>query len=310
MSPGADAGRGQTAPQPAALLRACSSGEAQAVEGLLDAGLSVDQPLDSIGTTPLMAAASLELVELLLERGAAVEPTRFGLDALAIVVSDEHSALAGPDARLAAARRLVAHGARLERRNEHGWPRLTVAAFSVDAGAVEALLALGADPNDEPPPLGGVCWGTGEDAAATARIVDLLIDAGADVGRRDGAGWTVLHGAAMPYAHGAGYASSDGANPAALAALVRRGVDPDAAGPGGVTALMLAAAGGEIDAAETLLAAGADRARRDDDGRRALDHARRRDHELAAAQLAVGSDASRAVAAARQRLARVVARLR
>jgi hypothetical protein len=85
---------------------------------------------------------------------------------------------------------------------------LYLAAFEGDIGAVEALVALGGDPNDEPPPLAAACWGTGNDPAATTGIIDALVGAGADIHRRDSGGWSLLHAASMPYSHGDGYAGS------------------------------------------------------------------------------------------------------
>ena len=157
-------------------------------------------------------------------------------------------------------------------RNEHGWSQLYSAAFAGDLDAVESLLSLGGSADDTPPPLAAACWGSGDEA--TEPIIDALVAAGADVGRSDHAGWNLLHAAAMPYNHGDGYASSDGPNVDAARALIRHGVAPDVAGPGGVTALMLVAADGALAAVEMLLAAGADPTRRDDRGHNALDQAR------------------------------------
>jgi ankyrin repeat protein len=163
-------------------------------------------------------------------------------------------------------------------RNEHGWSPLYAAVFASDLDAVETLLSLGASADDTPPPLAAACWGSGDEA--TEPMIDALMAAGADAGRDDEHGWTLLHAAAMPYNHGPGYTSSDGPNVAAARALVRHGVSPDIAGPDGVTALMLVAADGALDAVEALLAAGADPARRDDQGRGALDHARDSQRQL------------------------------
>ncbi len=290
------------------LRDACFSGDAGRVAELLAAGRSPDEPLDTTGMTPLMAATSTAVVDALLAAGASTAPTWFGNDALQVVVSDDSSSLE-PDDRLAAAHRLLDHGAPLDRRNEHGWSRLYVAAFGGDLGAVRTLLALGADADDDPPPLAAACWGLANDPAATAGIVDALIDAGADVHRRDGAGWTLLHAAAMPYSHGEGYESSDGPDPAAIEAVVRHGVDPDAIGPGGQTALMLVAADGELAAVEALLAAGADPDLGDDGGRRAVDHARDAERRLSELLATATSDTADAVRSFRDRTRQCADRL-
>ena len=258
----------------------CRSGNVERNKELVAAGHSPDDPLDSIGTTPLMAAATLPVVDLLLNMGASLSPTRFGQDILQVGVSDDESEFDDAGERLAAARMLIEHGAPLDRRNEHDWSRLCVASFESNVGAVEALVALGADPNDEPPPLGAACWGRGDDPAATTRIIEALLAAGAAVHRRDGAGWSLLHAAAMPYSHGDGLASSDGPNVAAMHALISHGVAPDIRGPDGITPLMLVAGDGAFEAVDALLVLGSDPSVRDDQGDRAYDHARSSEQQL------------------------------
>ncbi len=288
---------------------AVRSGAHQTVTRLLAAGQPADEPLDAIGTTPLMAAPTLETVDVLLDAGASLAPTVFGSDVLQIVVSDDASAIDDPGARIAVARRLMAHGIPLDRRNEHGWSRLYTAAFAGDVGAVEALLTLGADPNDEPPPLGAACWGSGRPVGDSPDTIQLLAAAGADVHQRDGAGWSLLHAAAMPYSHGDGFESSDGVNLSALAALIRLGVPPDVRGPNGVTSLMLVAESGELEAVDLLLAAGADQTLRDDDGLDALGHARRAADRLTEVLAGASPDTTDAVRQYRDAADRCVNRL-
>ncbi len=288
------------------LGRACRNGDLHRVLELLTAGQSPDQPLDELGSTPLMVAASVEVLDALLTAGASVEAARFGDDVLQVVISDGSTMHSRAD-RLAAARRLLTGGARLDRRNEHGWSRLYVASFAGDETAVDALLALGADPNDEPPPLAAACWGSGSEA--TAGIIGRLLAAGAELSRRDRAGWSLLHAAAMPYAHGEGFASSDGPNLAALEALITAGLPPDLAGPGGVTALMLVAGDGDLAAVDGLLAGGADRTVRDAAGLRAVDHAVDRAAQLDRALGAAPAGTVDAVLRARNRARACAARL-
>ncbi len=73
---------------------------------------------------------------------------------------------------------------------------------------------------------------------------------------------------------------------AAFGMLIAATGDPDAVQKQDYTALMIAAANGGTDAAEILLAAGADRARRQGDGKTAADFARERGHAELAARLA------------------------
>ncbi len=293
----------------ASLWDACRSGNVKRVEEVVAAGHSPDEPLDSIGTTPLMAAATLQVVDLLLNMGASLAPTRFGHDVFQVVVSDDESAFEDFDERLAAARMLIEHGAPLDRRNEHDWSRLYVASFANNVGAVEALVALGADPNGAPPPLGAACWGSDDDPAATTRIIDALVAAGADVHRCDGAGWGLLHAAAMPYSHGDGFASSDGPSLAALQSLISHGVAPDVGGPGGITPLMLVAGDGALEAVEALLALGSDPRVRDDRGDRAYDHARSSERRLTELLATASAETTRAVREFRDRARECAERL-
>ncbi len=62
--------------------------------------------------------------------------------------------------------------------------------------------------------------------------------------------------------------------------------DPDVAQKGGYTAIMIAAGNGFKDAVDALLAAGADRSRKTDDGKSAADFARERGHAELAKSLA------------------------
>ncbi len=284
------------------LGEACRNGDVRRVTALLAAGHPPDELLDSIGTTPLMVASNLDVVDILLTAGASLDPTRFGHDALQIAVSDDESSIEDPVERLAVARRLVEAGASLDRRNEHGWSRVYVAAFANDVGAVTALLALGAPADDRPPPLAAACWGSG--GPNTESIIDALAAAGADVHARDDASWSLLHAAAMPYSHGSGFESSDGASVAAVRALVRHGVAPDVVGLGGTTVLMLVAQDGDVEATVALLALGADPGIRDADGRRAVDLARDSEHHLAEILATSSADTAEAVRRSRERARR------
>lgn len=98
-----------------------------------------------------------------------------------------------------------------------------------------------------------------------ADVVELLIEHGAEVDRRDGAGRTaVMYAASGPF-------------PETVELLLESGADVnliDAAE--GWTALMFAAAEGQQPVVEVLLRSGADVELTDQDGDKAIDHARER----------------------------------
>jgi ankyrin repeat protein len=98
-----------------------------------------------------------------------------------------------------------------------------------------------------------------------------LLEHGAQVNRQ---GWTPLH-----------YAAS-GSEPKVVALLLERGAEIDARSPNRTTPLMMAAGYGAIDAADLLLARGADPALRNDAGLDAADFARRAGRDALALRLA------------------------
>jgi len=98
-----------------------------------------------------------------------------------------------------------------------------------------------------------------------------LLDRGAQLNRK---GWTPLH-----------YAAS-GPEPKLVSFLLDRGAEIEARSPNGTTPLMMAARYGAYDAAERLLARGADPRARNDLGLGAADFARQGDREALAAKLA------------------------
>lgn len=97
-----------------------------------------------------------------------------------------------------------------------------------------------------------------------------LLDRGAQLNRK---GWTPLH-----------YAAS-GPEPKVVSMLLDRGAEIEARSPNGTTPLMMAARYGAFDAAERLLARGADPRARNDLGLGAADFARQGDREALAAKL-------------------------
>jgi ankyrin repeat protein len=96
-------------------------------------------------------------------------------------------------------------------------------------------------------------------------VVTLLLEHGAEVDRRDPEGRTALmFGASGPF-------------PGTVELLLRHGADVNAIDSAeGWTALMWAASEGQQPVVELLLGHGADRQAADQDGERAIDHARKR----------------------------------
>jgi ankyrin repeat protein len=131
------------------------------------------------------------------------------------------------------------------------------AAVGGDAAAVRALLAAGADPDEESfgpsdgtPLCGAACWGY-EDA------VRALLEGGADPNRAEADGFLPLQWAALGPHHGT------------AAALLEAGADPNPP----CAPLVIAADRGAIGLVQLLLAHGADPALRDESGRTAVEAA-------------------------------------
>ena len=143
------------------------------------------------GETPLHLAAgysdSVEVVDLLLDRGAKLEANPNGWTSL-------HYA-ARYNASVAVVELLLDRGADLEAANENGSTPLHFAAFDNDSVEVVALLldrgaALEAVDGDGDTPLHDAAWGN------DSEVVDLLLARGADLETVDKAGNTPLHSAA------------------------------------------------------------------------------------------------------------------
>lgn len=150
---------------------------------LLDAGANPDEETDE-GMTPLMAAAMDvhdDAVALLLERGADPNArTVRGYTAL-MHASDGRNEwtrdFTHNDRMMACMRLLVAAGADVDAADDNGWTALHYACLGFDAGPIEQLLALGANPNvvteDGVTPLGQAT------AKAHQKMIEDLTKAGA-----------------------------------------------------------------------------------------------------------------------------------
>ena len=180
---------------------------------------------------------------------------------------DFFSAVRRDDGRTAA--RLIERGFDPNSPDENGQPPLMLALRDGCDQIVNVLLQRAelnveqANPADETPLMM---------AALRGRVdwVERLVARGAQVNRP---GWSPLH-----------YAASGG-DVATLRWLLDHGAEKDARSPNSSTPLMMAAGYGSEDAADLLLARGADAARRNDKGLTAGDFARRAGRDTLAARL-------------------------
>jgi len=212
----------------------------------------------------------LEIVQLVLRAGVnANVVNRYGVTPLAL-------AAVNGNARVIEA--LLNAGADPNSASPEGQTVLMTAARSGHADAVRALLSHGADPNaaehwlgetalmwaaanDHPEAVRDLVeWGADPDARSALSTIPHLTAAGIGLITMElpKGSWTALM-----------YAAREGAR-AAVEALAGEGADLNAAGPDGVTPLMLAIINAHYDVAAGLLRAGADPNRADDTGMTAL----------------------------------------
>jgi ankyrin repeat protein len=143
---------------------------------------------------------------------------------------------------------------------------LWYAAWSGNLRLTRELLAEGADPNSAvngKTPLMEAVDEPGQFFDDTREaVVEALLGRGADVGARDGSGWTALHFAGR-------------ADVRAVELLLAAGADPRAEADDGTTVLHRAAEHNNVDAARAVIAAGADPTVPDHRGLTALEVAHR-----------------------------------
>lgn len=184
-APADDAGR--------ALLDAAGQGDTAAVRQLLTGGAPVD-PVDAAGRTPLVVAsyaADLELAAVLIEAGADVNHQDQTKQSAYLIATSE----VGPDDGLALLRLTLADGADVAAKDSFNGTGLIRAAHRGYADIVDELIRAGIEIDH----VNGLGWTAlleaiilGSGGAEHTRVVQLLLDAGADPGLADNEGVTPL----------------------------------------------------------------------------------------------------------------------
>ena len=174
----------------AALLWAVGEGQVEMVRRLLAAGADPNV-CEEDGETPMLWATgseNLELMQLLYEAGATVQPRASGRLPLWE---------AARDGKLETVQWLLAHGANIDARNEG---RVTALHISIEEGEIEvalALIAAGADVNVQTSNLNrDTPLILAAKLGHVPRLIEALLDAGADPMVRDAAGRSAIDCAA------------------------------------------------------------------------------------------------------------------
>lgn len=175
------------------LLAAAGAGDGEAVGRLLAAGAAVD-PVDSAGRTPLVVAAyaaDLTLATQLIEAGADVNHQDRTKQSAYLIATSE----IGPDDGLTLLRLTLVNGADVDAKDSFNGTGLIRAAHRGYADIVAELLAAGIEIDH----VNGLGWTAlleaiilGQGEADHTRVVQLLLDAGADPNLADNDGVTPL----------------------------------------------------------------------------------------------------------------------
>lgn len=225
-----------------ALVRAAAAGDLSAVRALLEQGHDVNAA-ESDGATALhwiVRADDVEAADALIRAGATVT--------VANVLGVRPIYIAAENGNAAMLRRLLDAGADVNTADATGDTVLMAAVRTGNIEATQLLIERGAHVNAAEPTVGhtALMWAVRTNSPG---IVTLLLARGASIEARTRVGATP---AARPPGAGGG---SHGVG------IVRGGVPPQGEQqptPGGLTPLLFAARDGVLEAAQTLVAAGAD----------------------------------------------------
>lgn len=245
------------------LFEAARRGCVNGLDALVRAGASL-AARDRMGNVALAIAARmgrLAFVKALLDLDQGARSDQLDRPNVAGATPLIQATLAN---RTEVAKLLIAAGAKVDAATKQGETALSAAAFNANVELGALLLARKAAPD--------TVDATGKSvivyaaARGATRLVELLLDAGVDPNRRYNADLTALMWAA---GHAENAPRDEGLRTVKL--LIDRGAAIDLADDRGRTALMIAAGLNHGAIAQALLAAGADRSKRDKMGKSAAD---------------------------------------